>query len=102
MKKSTGQNLYTKVLWDLKVGLSPSKKCYFVYFNESPLKMMKNAFIFTLKNLFILKMFKVLSCLFGHVQKWLDQRKIRLISKFMMSQLGQQLQYKYIAQYLTK
>ena len=34
---------------------------------ESPLKMMKNAFYFTLKALFILKMFKFLSWLFGHV-----------------------------------
>ena len=35
--------------------------------NESPLKMMKNAFYFTLKALFVLKLFKFLSWLFGHV-----------------------------------
>ena len=34
---------------------------------ESPLKMMKNAFYFTLKVLFVLKVFKFLSLLLGHV-----------------------------------
>ena len=34
---------------------------------ESPLKMMKNVFYFTLKALFILKIFKFLSRRFGHV-----------------------------------
>ena len=36
---------------------------------ESPLKMMKNAFYFTLKALFVFKIFKFLLWLFGHVQK---------------------------------
>ena len=45
----------------IKVGLSPSKKNCFICFNESPLKMMKNAFYFILKALFILKIFKFLS-----------------------------------------
>ena len=40
--------------------------------NESPLKLMKNAFYFTLKALFVLKIFKFLSLLFGHVEKRLD------------------------------
>ena len=39
---------------------------------ESPLKMMKNAFYFTLKALFVLKIFNFLSGLFGHVEKQLD------------------------------
>ena len=39
--------------------------------NENPLKMMKNAY-FTLKALFVLKIFKFLSWLFGHVGKQLD------------------------------
>ena len=34
---------------------------------EGPLKMMKNVFHFTLKALFVLKIFKFLSWLFGHV-----------------------------------
>ena len=35
---------------------------------------MKNAFYFILKVLLVLKIFKFLSWLFGHVQKWLDQK----------------------------
>ena len=34
------------------------KKFLFIYFNESPLKLMKNAFYFILKALFVLKKFK--------------------------------------------
>ena len=52
-----------------KVELSPSKKFFVVCFNESPLKMMKNAFYFILKALFILKIFKFLSLLFDHLEK---------------------------------
>ena len=33
----------------LKVGLSPSKKIGLICFNESPLKMVQNAFYFILK-----------------------------------------------------
>ena len=40
---------------------------------ESPLKMMKNVH-FTTKALFVLKIFKFLSGLFGHVRKWLDKK----------------------------
>ena len=40
---------------------------------ENPLKIMKNAFYFTSKALFILKIFKLLSWFFGHVSKWLDK-----------------------------
>ena len=42
---------------------------------ESPLKMMKNVFYFMLKALFVLKIFKFLSGLFGHVGKtaWLER-----------------------------
>ena len=41
---------------------------------ESSLKMMKNAFYFTSKALFVLKIFKFLSWLFGHVAKELDKK----------------------------
>ena len=41
---------------------------------ESPLKMMKNPFYFTLKALCIFKIFKFLSWLLGHVEKRLDQK----------------------------
>ena len=44
-----------------KVGLSPSKKFSFICFNDSPSKIMKNAFYFILKALFVLKIFKCLS-----------------------------------------
>ena len=54
---------------NIKVGLSPSKKMCIICLIESPLKMMKNAFYFILKALFILKIFEFLSRLFGHVGK---------------------------------
>ena len=41
---------------------------------ESPLKMIINAFYFTSKALFVLKIFKSLSWLFGHVSKQLDYK----------------------------
>ena len=52
-----------------KVGLSLSPKNCFICFNESPLKMIKNVFYFILEVRFVLKIFKVLSGLFGHVGK---------------------------------
>ena len=52
----------------LKSGSQIPKKRV-IYFIESPLKMLKNAFYFTLKALFVLKIFKFLSWLFGHVEK---------------------------------
>ena len=42
-----------------RVSTSKKKKC-FICFNESPLKMTKNAFYFILKALFVLKTFKFL------------------------------------------
>ena len=57
--------------------------------NESPLKMMKNAFYFTLKVLFVLKIIKVLSWVLGDAEKRLDH-KDTLISKLMTSQPGKQ------------
>ena len=41
---------------------------------ESSLKMMENAFYFTSKAFFVLKIFKFLSWLFGHVAKRLDKK----------------------------
>ena len=59
--------------YGIKVGLSPSKKNFYCL-NESPLKMTENAFYFTIKAFFVLKVFKYLSWLFGHVEKmdWLE------------------------------
>ena len=47
----------------------PRKEIYIICFIESPLKVTKNAFYFILKALFVLKIFKFLSWLFGHVGK---------------------------------
>ena len=57
----------------LKLGLSPSEKICVVWFVESHVKMMKNVFYFILKAVFDLKIYKILSWLFGHVEKtsWL-------------------------------
>ena len=52
----------------LKVGLSASG-LFFISCNESPLKMMKNAFYFMSKTLFVLEIFKFFSSLFGNAQK---------------------------------
>ena len=46
----------------------PKKICV-ICLIESPLKIMKNAFYLILKTLFVLKIFKFLSRLFGHVGK---------------------------------
>ena len=51
--------------------------------DENPLKMMKNAFYFTLKALFVHKIFKFLSGL----------RKIKSYSKIMTSQPGEKNNY---------
>ena len=60
-------------------------KIYIICFNESPLKLMKNAFYFIFKAFLVPKIFKFLSWLFGHVEKNGFIRKIRLISKFITS-----------------
>ena len=44
-------------------------KTFFIWFNDSPLKLMKDAFNFILKTLLVIKIFKFLSCLFGYVEK---------------------------------
>ena len=51
------------------LGLSPSKNNCVICLIENLLEMMKNAFYFILKALFVLKVFKFLSRLFGHVGK---------------------------------
>ena len=57
-------------LWRIKVGLSTSKRRFvLIFFYDIPSKMMKNAFYFILKAIFVLKIFKFLSWLFGHVKK---------------------------------
>ena len=65
-----------------------SLKKFLIYFIESLLKMLKNAFYIIFKALFVLKIFKFLSWLFGHMDKRGLMRKMRLIWKFMTSQSG--------------
>ena len=59
----------------VKVRLSSSNNNCIFCFIENPLKKMKNAFYFIWKALFVLKIFKILSWLFGHVAKmaWLER-----------------------------
>ena len=75
---------------NIKVRLSPSKKNFIICFNDSSSKMTKNPFHFFWKAIFVLKIFKFLSFLFGHVEKtaWLET--IRLILKLIMSKPGWQ------------
>ena len=69
----------------LKAGLSPCKKVAFICFNESPLKLIKKYFLFYVKSSFHF-------CP-GFLLMWKNDlmRKLRLISKFMTSQTGQQI-----------
>ena len=53
----------------VKVGFSSSKKIGFFLSNKIPVKVMKNTFYFILKALYVLKIFKFLSWLSGHVEK---------------------------------
>ena len=66
------------------------KNICIICLTESSLRTMKNALYFTLKTLFVLKIFKFLSWVFGHVGKTASLGMIRLTSKFMTSQSGYQ------------
>ena len=62
--------LYTIILSSLfKVGLSPSKITYFICFNKSSLKLIKNAFYFISKTLFVFKIFKFFDTTFWSCRK---------------------------------
>ena len=58
-----------EIYQSLKSDSHPTKKILFICFNKSPLKVMKNAFYFILKALFVLKIFTFLSWHFGHVEE---------------------------------
>ena len=69
---------------------------------ESPLRMMKDAFCFTSKALFVLKIFKFLSGVFGHVSKQLDYKdKINFKFDDVTAWLTNNCNT-HIAQYITK
>ena len=79
---------------NFKVGLSPSKKIFFICFNDSASKMVKNAFYFILKfflfiSLFVLKIFKFLACF------WVCSKNglIRKINLWRHSLVKKELQY---------
>ena len=59
--QNTCKLFYFFRLYNLKDGLSPCRKSFFTCFIDGPSKMMKNAFSFMLKALFVLKIFKYLS-----------------------------------------
>ena len=59
-----------------KVYLQPSKKIFFIYSNERPLKILKNYFYFMLEGIFIFNVFAFLSWRFGYAERWLDKRAI--------------------------
>ena len=63
-----------KMIVVLIVGTLTLQKVSFLCCNENLLKMMKNAFYFISKALFVLKIFKFLSWLVGHVDNtaWLE------------------------------
>ena len=77
----------SKISYNFKVGLSPSKKIYVIYFIESPWNMTKNVFCSILKALFVLKIFKFCHAFLVY-RKNASIKKIRLISKFITSQPG--------------
>ena len=54
-------------MYILNISHLPRK--YFIYFNESPLKILENVFYFILKAVFVLTILKFLCWLFGHVEK---------------------------------
>ena len=64
-----------------------SKKKFVFCFIESPFEMMKNAFYFILKALFVLKIFQFLPRLCGHVtfldQKWKVNFKIHNVTNWL-------------------
>ena len=68
---------------------------------ESTFKMMKNAFYFTSKALFVFKIFKFLSSNFGHVAKRVDKKsktnfKFSNVTAWLKNNLN-----KHIAQYFA-
>ena len=84
------------ISFNLKSDSHVPKKFCFICFNESSLKLIKNAFYFILTALFVLKIFKFLSRLFGHVGKtaWLERYDL-FQNLWHHSLVNKQLQYAY-------
>ena len=73
----------------LNLDSHPPKKCL-ICFNESPFKMMKNAFYFTLNALFVLKIFKFLCIKSLSILRRLLKRTSVCCSKRLQCSLQQQ------------
>ena len=69
---------------------------------ESPLEMIKNAFYFTLKSLFVLKIFKFLFRLFGHAAKRLDEKDKVYFKFYDVKAWLRNNRYTHITQYFEK
>ena len=70
------QNLFESNIFFTLLSQTLSKRVIFIYFNENSLKVIKNAYFFILKALFVITIFNF------HMGKGLI-RKLSLISKFM-------------------
>ena len=86
----------------LKSGPHFQKKAGFVRFNERPLKMMNNAVYFILKALFVSKIFKFCSDLFGYVEKQIDKNAKVNFKIYDATKWNTNNYYKHIARYLKK
>ena len=69
---------------------------------ENPLKIVKIAFYFTSKSLFVLKIFTFLSSLFGHVAKQLDKNDKVNLKFYDVTAWLRNNRNTYIAQYFEK
>ena len=83
----SGQRTYIVRTRDVKVGLSPSKKICVICCNESPLKMIENAFYFILKAFSFSRYLSFVTTFWSCRKNGLI-RKIRLTSKSKMPQPG--------------
>ena len=107
-------NVSGTILHDaLKLDSHLPKKCFYICFNESPLKLMKNAFYFILKALFVLKIFKFLSYIFVMWKKRLNQKDlttqpgqqtitIHILPKILRSKVNQTLKFGQAIEYNNK
>ena len=89
----------------LKMDIHFPTKIFFVCFDESLLKMMKNVFYLILKALFVLEIFKFLSWLLGHVEKttWLERsgylKYIHILPNISRSKCNQSVQFGQLIEY---
>ena len=67
----------------IKVGLPPSKNFFFICFNDSPTKIIKNVFLFHIKGSFRSQDISIFVLIFSAHRRNSLKRKIGLISKFM-------------------